>query len=84
MEARVAALEEIASATKATLAELKSGQDRLRDDLKAAQDSIRTELRTGLDGARDRQERDFRLTFGALIGVALGLAAIMAKGFKWF
>jgi hypothetical protein len=73
MEARVAVLEEIASATKATLAELKSGQDRLRD-----------ELRTGLDAARDRQERDFRLTFGALIGVALGLAAIMAKGFKWF
>lgn len=26
---------------------------------------------------------DFRLMFGALITVALGLAAVMAKGFGW-
>lgn len=26
---------------------------------------------------------DFRLTFGAIITVALGLAALMAKGFGW-
>jgi hypothetical protein len=73
MEARVAVLEEIASTMKGTLAELKAGQDRLRD-----------ELGSGLDAARDRQERDFRITFGAIIAVALGLAALMAKGFRWF
>ncbi len=28
-------------------------------------------------------ERDFRLTFGALIALALGLATMMAKGFHW-
>lgn len=26
---------------------------------------------------------DFRLLFGAIIAVALGLAAMMAKGFHW-
>mgnify|MGYP000722284598 FL=1 len=26
---------------------------------------------------------DFRLIFGAIITVALGLAALMAKGFGW-
>ncbi|ALK07702.2 hypothetical protein D2A38_05790 [Candidatus Liberibacter asiaticus] len=30
-----------------------------------------------------RMERDFRLTFGALIALALGLATMMAKGFHW-
>lgn len=29
------------------------------------------------------QRTDFRLTFGALIAVALGLAGLMAKGFHW-
>ncbi len=33
--------------------------------------------------SRDR-EFDFRLLFGALIAVALGLAGMMAKGFGWF
>lgn len=27
---------------------------------------------------------DFRILFGAIISVALGLAAIMVKGFHWF
>ena len=31
----------------------------------------------------DRQNTDFRVIFGALITVALGLAALMAKGFHW-
>ena len=35
------------------------------------------------DGVRDRMERDFRILFGAIIAVALGLAGLMAKGFHW-
>jgi hypothetical protein len=31
----------------------------------------------------DRQNTDFRLLFGAIIAVALALAALMAKGFHW-
>lgn len=36
-----------------------------------------------VDRFSDKMERDFRLTFGALIAVALGLATMMAKGFHW-
>lgn len=32
---------------------------------------------------RKDMQGDFRLTFGALIAVALGLAGIMARGFGW-
>lgn len=32
---------------------------------------------------RDRMDADFRITWGGLIAIALGLAALMAKGFKW-
>jgi hypothetical protein len=72
MEARVAVLEQIAKQTAETLAGIKT-------DLT----SIRTDLKTGLDATRDRHDRDFRLTFGVIITAALGLAGLMAKGFKW-
>lgn len=42
------------------------------------------EIKDELVRVRDRQERDFRLTWGGMIIVALGLAGLMAKGFKWF
>jgi hypothetical protein len=32
---------------------------------------------------RDRIDTDFRITWGGLIFVALGLASLMAKGFHW-
>ena len=41
---------------------------------------IKAEMRTMRANARG----DFQLLFGATISVALGLAAIMAKGFRWF
>jgi hypothetical protein len=47
----------------------------IRDDLSA----IKTDIRDIRDAART----DFRLLFGALIGVALGLAGLMARGFGW-
>jgi hypothetical protein len=42
------------------------------------------ELRTGMERLSINQERDFRVLFGALIFVAVGLAGLMAKGFGWF
>ena len=36
------------------------------------------------DALRDAVESDFRILFGAIITVALGLATLMAKGFHWF
>ena len=72
MEARVA-WTEIASATKQAVAGL---QQEVHD--------LRTETSRRDEALRDAIETDFRVMFGALITVALGLAALMAKGFHWF
>jgi hypothetical protein len=42
-------------------------------------DRIETDIRD----LRQACERDFRLTWGMVIAVALGLAGLLAKGFKW-
>jgi hypothetical protein len=41
------------------------------------------DLRDDLRTVRARQEADFRILFAALIGVALGMAGLVAKGFHW-
>lgn len=42
-----------------------------------------TDLKSEIRGMRNDARSDFRLMFGAIIAVALGLAGIMAKGFGW-
>jgi hypothetical protein len=42
-----------------------------------------SELRQDVREIKRDQRADFRLMFGAIIAVALGLAGLMAKGFKW-
>lgn len=42
-----------------------------------------TDIKTEVRGLRSDARTDFRLTFGALIAVAIGLAGLMAKGFGW-
>ncbi|HEY3846295.1 MAG TPA: hypothetical protein VGL95_04195 [Acetobacteraceae bacterium] len=69
MEARVAVLEEIASATKQATMDLRQ--------------EVR-ETNRRVDALRDAVENNFHIMFGALITTALGLAALMAKGFHWF
>jgi hypothetical protein len=69
MEARVAVLEEIASATKQATVELR---------LEVHETNRR------VDALRDAVESDSRILFGALITATLGLAALIAKGFHWF
>lgn len=47
---------------------------------------IRADLNTIKSDIRDLRsthDRDFRISFGALIVATLGLAGLMAKGFKW-
>jgi hypothetical protein len=73
MEARVAVLEEIAASTKQAVAGL---QQEVHD--------LRSDTNRRIDSLRDAVESDFRILFGAIITVALGLAALMAKGFHWF
>lgn len=60
---------------EARIAKLESTAEHVQRDMaevKADLRELRRDLRT-----------DFRLLFGALISVALGLAGLLAKGFKW-
>lgn len=41
------------------------------------------DLKTGGHGLRNDVRGDFRVLFGAIIAVALGLAGLMAKSFGW-
>src|ERR1043165_2466680 len=70
MEARVRVLEEIAGGVKALLGDIRSEQRELRSELRTELRAMRADI-----GAVDqRRERDFRITFGAIITTALGLA----------
>jgi hypothetical protein len=55
---------------------------KLESDVGHIQSDI-SEIKTDLREVKHEQTRDFRLLFGALIFVALGLATVMAKGFGW-
>jgi hypothetical protein len=41
------------------------------------------EVKAEVRESRLHQERDFRLLFGTIVFVAVGLGGIMAKGFGW-
>ncbi|HEY1934235.1 MAG TPA: hypothetical protein VGG99_19680 [Acetobacteraceae bacterium] len=91
MEARVAVLEEIAAGTKGAVVDLRQEVHDLRadgsrrfDDVNRRFDAMRDDMNRRFDTMRDAIERDFRLLFGAIITVALGLAALMARSFHWF
>lgn len=89
MGTRVSKLEAAVEHVQADLADIKATLrihdakfDSLRDHLDGMRDRI-DGTRDRIDGVRDRMERDFRVLFGALIAVTLGLAGLMAKGFQW-
>jgi hypothetical protein len=79
MEARLRVLEEIAASTKAILAEMRADQRAMRSEMTAGFTSLRSEMIT-LD---QRRERDFRLTFGAIITATLGMAYLIAHTAHW-
>lgn len=60
---------------EARIARLESHVEHIQSDL--------TELKTDVRELRRADETNFRILFGALITVALGLAALMSKGFGW-
>lgn len=55
---------------------------RLESDVAHIQRDI-SEMKVDIREVKHDQRSDFRLLFGALIAVALGLAGLMAKGFGW-
>lgn len=42
-----------------------------------------TDLKTEVRGLRSDARSDFRILFGSLITLAIGLTGLMAKGFGW-
>lgn len=61
---------------EARIAKLETHVEYIRRDLDV--------LVKGLGEHRTQTAVDFRILFGSLITTALGLAAIIAKGFHWF
>jgi hypothetical protein len=43
-----------------------------------------SDIKEDIRDLRRNATNDFRILFAAIIGVALGLAGLMAKGFHWF
>jgi len=68
MQARVAVLEARLAQVSATLTEMR----------KEAHD-FRSEMRAEMRDLRRIHDRDFRITFGAIITTTLGLAALIAR-----
>ena len=60
---------------QARVAKLESDVEHIKNSLKEIKDDVR-EIK------RDART-DFRLLFGAIITLALGLSGLMAKGFHW-
>lgn len=60
---------------EARIAKLESAMEHVQQDIR----DIKQDVREIKSDART----DFRLLFGALIATALGLAALMAHGFRW-
>lgn len=66
-------------AMEARIAKLEVAVEYIQRDVAELKADVR-DLRTEVHRIRTT---DFRILFGALISVALGLSAIMAKGFGW-
>lgn len=72
VEARIARLESDVAHIQRDIGEIKVDIREMRTENKSEFRDVRAEIKS-----------DFRLAFGALIAVALGLAGLMAKGFGW-
>lgn len=60
---------------EARVAKLESDAEYIKRDIH--------EIKENLKDIRSDAKTDFRMLFGAIIAVALGLAGLMAKGFGW-
>lgn len=65
---------------EARIAKLESSVEFMQRDIGEVKTDLK-EIRRDITSVRTT---DFRLLFGAIIAVAIGLAGIMAKGFGWF
>jgi len=79
MEARLAKLEATVSHIQSDLTDIKQDIRDFRKESKEDFASIRNEFST----IRDKAEKDFRLTFTVMAGLAIGLLSLIAKAFGW-
>lgn len=72
------------------LVRVETGLEYLRDDMRVLQDMV-AKLAARVDDMDTRHHNDivnirvtdFRLMYGTMFGLAVGLAGMMAKGFGW-
>lgn len=60
---------------EARVAKLEAHAEHMREDI--------GEIKSDVKELAKDAKADFRILFGAIVFVALGLAGLMAKGFKW-
>src|SRR6187402_1976988 len=64
---------------KGEMREFRSEMREFKGEMREFQKEVRSEFRD----VRHQARTDFRLLFGALISLAIGMATLMAKGFHW-
>jgi hypothetical protein len=79
MEARILNLEGSVLRMGQSIGKLESDVSHIQKDLR----EFKTDMKADLGKMGERMDRDFRLLFGAIITVAIGLGGLMAKGFGW-
>jgi hypothetical protein len=85
MELHTAVLKRIAAAIKRSVTGLRAVTNRRFDEVNGRTDAInRGPELAGFDAMLDAMERHFRLLFGAIVTMGIGLALLLAKGFHWF
>lgn len=60
---------------EARIAKLESDVENIKTNM--------SDIKTDIRGIREKMDSHFLITWGGIIVVALGLAGLMAKGFKW-
>ncbi|AMC13332.1 hypothetical protein RL73_02495 [Liberibacter crescens] len=55
----------------------------LKEDIANVEVRLNDKIHTEVSELRKAADRDFRILFGALIALGLGLSGLMAKGFHW-
>ncbi|WP_213950146.1 hypothetical protein [Luteibacter sp. dw_328] len=63
--------------------EFKAEMREFKGEMRGEMRDFRKEVRSEFRDVRHQARTDFRLLFGAIISLAVGMAALMAKGFHW-
>ena len=82
IQQRVDKLEEIASTGAGGGSGMEPRVARLESDVENIKNNI-GDIKLDIREIRKKTDLQFLITWGGLIAVALGLAGVMAKGFKW-